>query len=103
MDEAPLILLEALLAKGANDGLAEGLRIARHRGVLVVQVALTAERLRTFSWERPCSFQLPPEAAVRLAHDLLRQFAPEVAEALERLATSAQLRVIEGGLGGDAA
>jgi len=101
MHEAPLVLLEVFV-KGCEPDRPEGLAVAVAPVTqnLVVQVALTEERFRTFGWERPCSFQIPPDDAVRLAHDLLRVYAPDLADSLERAAQRAQLQLVQGGASG---
>jgi len=69
-------------------------------GALVCQLELTAEHFRAYSFERPLSIPIPPDAAVNLAHELLRAFAPDVADFLERAVVAASLRIVQGGPNG---
>jgi hypothetical protein len=66
-------------------------------GALIVQICMSPERLAGYTLERPCSVPIPADAALELAHALLREFSPSVADFLERAALAASLRVVAGG------
>ena len=97
MHEAPRILLELHLDESEPDR-PEGLALALVSGPprLVVQVAMSAEHFFRFDHDRPCSFQIPRDEALRLAHEILREWAPEIADAIERFVVAASLRVVSG-------
>ena len=99
--EAPRVLLSFVLPRKHPDDPEEGLcfAIAAGTGELVVQVAMTEERFRSFTYQKPCSIPIPRDAALRLAHELLRELAPEVADFLERACGAAELRLVQGGAG----
>lgn len=105
MHEVPKILVHFQLPKTYLSDPDEALIFAvdPRSGDLVLQVALTDERLASLSYARPASFPIPRDPALVLAHSILQHFAPEVARAVEHLCLVAELKVLQGGGGGEAA
>lgn len=105
MHEVPKILMAFAIPQRDSTGPEEGLVFAVRpdTGDLVVQLAVTEERMRSFTFERPPSFPIPAQAALELAHEILRHYAPEVMDALERSAQRAKLSLVLGGAGPEAA
>jgi hypothetical protein len=99
MHEAPKILAAFALPKRDSDDPDEALLFAVHpqTNELVVQVAVTPERLATYTYEAPPSFPVPRDATLQLAHEILRHWAPEVAAIVERECVREQLRLVSGG------
>jgi len=99
MHAAPTILAHFALPRRDGDDREEAVIFAVHplTNELVMQVAFTPERLSGFTYERPLSVPIPRDAALQLAHEILRTWAPEIAEIVEQTCTEAQFSLVAGG------
>jgi hypothetical protein len=72
MHEVPRLIFEA--DAGAGDGFAVAIA---QGGAVIVQLAYSDARLRTYSEQRPPTCTMPAAAAVEMACEILRQLAPD--------------------------
>ena len=71
MHEVPRLIFEA--DAGEGDGFAVAVAPG---GAVIVQLAFSDARLRTYSEARPPSVTLAPDAAIELAREILNQLDP---------------------------
>ena len=101
MHEVPRTIWQADLGEEPGSGLTVAVGPG---GAVVVQLALSEARLRACSESWPPSCSMPPDAAVDLARELLRELRPDLARHLEVAERRAGIRVVNGNdLGGDVA
>jgi hypothetical protein len=87
MHEVPRLIFEA----DAGDGESFAVAIAPG-GAVIVQLAFSDARLRTYSEARPPSVTLQSDAAIELAREILAQLAPNALAPASR----ATLRLVVG-------
>lgn len=107
LKEAPTLLAQFDIPKRAESDPDEALLFLAHpQHGLVVQLAMTPERLAQFDFDHPPSIPIHRDGALFVAHAILARWAPEVAAVVEKAVAEAErreLRLVGAGDGGPSA